>query len=124
MTTLAQTITNLINQYVRNYAIDAFQDMRLNRILNLLTQLADANSSGSTGSSGIIPLQSANFVNATDCPLSNLVGKSFVIFFNENQRYIIEEDGEWSYLPGGGFKIQIPNFDASQSNYHFYVQVL
>lgn len=66
---------------------------------------------------------SADFVNATDCPAPALNGLGLAIFFNENQIFLNAGIG-FSYLPGGGFRILIPGFDAMSNNYTFYVSVL
>lgn len=130
MSANAENIKTLINQKVRNYAVDSYKDMALNRILLMMTDLADSYGGGGGNGSTTVELTSANFITpagstrATDCPLTTLAGQRIAVFFNENQRYLIKANGEWSDLPGGGFRVLLPEFDASQSNYHFYVQVL
>lgn len=120
----AQNIINQINQWVRNYALDAFMEGRLNSILNQIVLFIDAG--GGTGGSGssMVRITSANFANATDCPLTALNGSNLAIFFNENQKYIEQDLGEWSPLVGGGFKVLIPGFNSANDNYHFYVSVI
>lgn len=66
---------------------------------------------------------SADFINATDCPALALNGLGLAIFFNENQIFL-NAGIDFSYLPGGGFKILISGFDATSNNYTFYVSVL
>lgn len=124
MSANAENIKTLINQIVRNYAVDAFHNMGLNRILLMITDLADSYGGGGGNGSVVIELSSANFINATDCPLTTLAGKNIAVFFNENQRFIIKADGEWSDLPGGGFRVGIPGFDSTLQNYHFYAFTL
>lgn len=124
MSANAENIKSLINQSVRNYPLAAFQNMVLNRILLLITDLADAASGGSGNGSVLVPVTSANFTNATDCPLTTLAGQSIAVYFNENQKFIQKDASEWHDLPGGGFSIDIPNFDATEATYHFYVFVL
>lgn len=124
MSANAENITSLINQYIRNYPLAAFQNMSLNRILLLLTQLADSASGGTGNGSVLVQVTSANFINATDCPLVTLAGQSIAVYFNENQKFIEQDASEWHDLPGGGFSVDIPNFDATKAVYHFYVFVL
>jgi len=127
MSANAENIKTLINSYVRNYAVSAFQSMRLNRILLLLTDLADAAGGGVGNGAVVVRVTSSDFSNATDCPLTTLAGQNIAIFYNENQRFI-EKDAvggpEWSDLAGGGFRVLIPGFDKSAANFHFYVYVL
>ncbi len=73
------------------------------------------------------PFTSLNFINPgsgrfTDCPSAALNGLTYSIFFNENGRFL--DESEFSILIGGGFSILIPNFDASQADYHFYVSTV
>ena len=116
----AANINAQIDQFVRNYALDAFTNLNLNRILHLITQLADANSSGTSGGD-ILPMTSANFINSTDCPISSLNGTNLRIYFGEQQKFLEQDASEWTPLTGGGFRITIPNFDSTLTNYHFYV---
>lgn len=130
MSANAENIKTLINQKVRNYAVDAFHNMSMNQILLMITDLADSYGGGGGNGSVVVKLTSANFVipsggtAATDCPLTTLAGKSIAVFWNENQRYIEKDAGEWTDLPGGGFRVLIPEFDASTANFHFYAYVL
>ncbi len=125
MSANAENIKIQINQWVRNYAVSAFHNMRLNAILLQMVDLCDAAGSGTGGSGSVVAeLTSANFINATDCPLTSLASKSLAIFMNEDQRFLIKADGEWSDLAGGGFRINIPGFDSTTANYHFYAFVL
>jgi len=124
MSANAENIKTLINKIVRNYAVEAFHDMGLNRILLMITDLADSYGGGGGNGSTVVELTSANFINATDCPLTTLAGKNIAVFFNENSRFLIKANGEWTDLPGGGFRILIPDFDATTSNFHFYAFVL
>lgn len=124
MSANAENIKVQINKFIRNYAADAFLNQRLNAILLQMVDLADAASGGGGNGSVVIELTSANFINATDCALTSLAGKTIAVYFNENQRFIIKSDGEWSDLAGGGFRVGIPNFDSTLQNYHFYVFTL
>lgn len=124
MSANAENIKVLVNQIVRNYAVDAFHNMGLNRLLLMIVDLADAGSGGSGNGSVVVELTSANFINATDCPLTSLAGQRIAVFFNENSRFIIKASGEWSDLAGGGFRVGIPGFDSTTQNFHFYVVTL
>lgn len=122
----AQNIINQINKYVRNYAVDAFKDMRLNAILLQMVSLADAAGGGSAPISAqaqTIPITSADFTNPTDCPKLILNGLQYSIYWNEGQRYILQDAGEWSYLSGGGFRVTMAGFDPSSTNYHFFLEI-
>lgn len=128
MSPAAQNIITQINAYVTNYALTAFTNYNLNRILQLITQLADTNSAAGAGNAAVIPVTSANFVAGTaaaltDCPLPSLVNNSIRVYYGEAQKFLEQDAGEWQPLPGGGFRVLIANFDASQANYHFYVYV-
>lgn len=127
MSANAENIKTLVNAFVRNYAVEAFQSMRLNRILLLLTDLADAAGGGVGNGSVIVPVTSASFSTATDCPLTTLAGQQIAVFFNEDQRFLLKDaDGgpEWSDLAGGGFRVLLPGFNKSSANFHFFVYVL
>jgi hypothetical protein len=121
----AENIKTQINQFIRNYAVEAFHNMRLNAILLQMVDLCDVTSGGNGGTQSILAqVTSANFINATDCPLTTFAGKNIAVFFNENNKFIEKDASEWDDLPGGGFKVLIPGFDSSAANFHFYVYVL
>lgn len=124
MSANAENIKTQINKWIRNYAVDGFHNMRLNSILLQLVDLADAMGGGGGNGSVVIPLTSANFINATDCPLTSLAGKSIAVYLNDDQKFLEQDAGEWADLAGGGFKITIPGFDSTTSNFHFYVFTL
>jgi len=124
MSANAENIKVQINKWVRNYAVSAFHDLRLNAILLQIVDLADAAGGGSGNGSVVVELRSANFSNATDCPLTTLAGKNLAIFWNDIPKYLDKEAGEWSDLPGGGFKVNISGFDATTNNYLLYAYVL
>lgn len=125
MSANAENIKNLINRWIRNYAVESFQDLRLNSILLQMVDLCDA-AGGGTGGTGavVIELRSSNFTNATDCPLTTLAGKNIVVFLSDIQRFLYKDEGEWTDLAGGGFKIALADFDATINNYHIYVFTL
>lgn len=124
MSANAENIKTLINQIVRNYAVQSFQNMGMNRILLMLTDLADAYGGGGGNGSVIVQLTSANFINATDCPLTTLAGKNIAVFWNENSAFLEKDKSEWADLAGGGFRVLVPDFNSSTANYHFYAYVL
>lgn len=124
MSANAENIKSLINQVVRNYAVTAFQNMGLNRILLMLTDLADSYGGGAGNGSILVQITSANFINATDCPLTTLAGKNIAVFWNENSAFLEKDKGEWADLAGGGFRILVPDFDSTKANFHFYAYVL
>lgn len=123
MSANAENIKTQVNKSIRNYAVEAFQNMRLNAILLQLIDLADAATGGVGNGSVVVELTSADFINATDCPLTTLAGKNICVFFNENSRFITKDASEWSDLAGGGFRVNIPGFNSTLQNYHFYVFV-
>lgn len=124
MSANAENIKVLINKWVRNYAVSAFHDLRLNQILLLLTDLADASSGGGGNGSSVVELRSTNFSNATECPLTSLAGQNIAVFLSDVGRFLYKDEGEWSDLPGGGFKILLAGFDSTTTNYHVYVFTL
>lgn len=124
MSANAENIKTQINRSIRNYAADAFKNQALNAILLQLVDLADAAGGGVGNGAVVVQLTSANFTNATDCPLTSLAGEKIVVFYNEANRFLLQDASEWSDLPGGGFKVLLPNFDATENTYHFYVYTL
>lgn len=124
MSANAENIKILINEIVRNYPVEAFKNLGLNRILLMLTDLADSYGGGGGNGSVVVKATSADFINATDCPLTTLAGKNIAVFFNENSRFIEKDASEWDDLPGGGFRVLVSGFDSTTFNYHFYAFVL
>lgn len=133
MSANAENIKTQVNATIRNNGIQAFHNMNLNRVLLQIIDLADSYGGGGGNGSTTVQLTSANFIpaadgssgtRAIDCPLTTLAGKNIAVFFNENQKYIEQDAGEWTDLPGGGFRVLIPEFDATTFNYHFYAEVL
>ena len=123
MSANAENIKTQVNKYIRNYAVEGFQNMRLNAILLQLIDLADVATGGVGNGSVIVELTSADFINATDCPLTTLADKSICVFMNEISRFILKDASEWSDLAGGGFRVNISGFNATTNSYHFYVFV-
>lgn len=119
MSLQGQNIINQINLYIRNYPLEGFQDMRLNAILLQLVTLADAGGGGGS-SAGCLKVTQANFSNATDCNLTALVGETLAVFMNDIPKFL-DIGIDMHMLPGGGFGIDIPGFNATTNNYTFYV---
>lgn len=72
----------------------------------------------------IIPITSDDFESdGVTVSRSDLSGVQFEIFLNDLNRFVYNEVGnqEWDYVVGGGFKILLPGFDATTSDYHLYV---
>ncbi len=125
----AANIIAQVNKYIRNYPPDAFSDFNLNRILTLLTGLADANGGGGPVASGQYKFRSADFIDPgsgkkTDVIAPILLGFNLSIFINQMQRYLDQDAGEFSLLAGGGFRVLIAGFDASTDNYLVYATIL
>jgi hypothetical protein len=121
MSSAANNINAQIDEYVRNQGLTAFQNLNLNRILHLIVALADANSGTSQGSSNIMPITSANFINATQCPIPAMDGIPIRIYWDEGAKFLETDNADWQVYPGGGFTVLIPGFDSTKGNYHFYV---
>lgn len=72
---------------------------------------------------GLIHITSADFqpdgVTVVNTDWNN---KVLQIFWNDIPRFIYDP-AEWTYVVGGGFTILIPDFDASTTDYNFYVFV-
>ena len=80
------------------------------------------------GGFAIIPFlfhfTSADFSNSIDCPIPSFLGKTIEVYWNEDQRFLLKSDGEWTDLAGGGFQVLIPGFDKDFAVYNFYVYVM
>jgi len=68
----------------------------------------------------IFPIGSSDFSTATDYDNIDLAGKTFQLFFNDVGRFL-DFGTEWEYKTTGGFKILLPDFDATLNIYEFYV---
>jgi hypothetical protein len=116
-------LDQLIDKYCRNYGPEFFHNMNGNTILHLLVQLADAGGSGGGSGNPETPLvvTSANFINATDCPIVGFNGLNLSIYMAGINKFITQADSEWTPLVGGGFKITIPGFNSTSATFTFYV---
>ena len=56
-------------------------------------------------------ITSADFTTSTDCPLPSLIGKKLALFWNDVPKYLYK-GVDWHDLPGGGFSIDILDFDG------------
>ena len=68
-----------------------------------------------------ISITSADFSDATNCPIAAAQYNTLSIFFSEYGRFIYEDAGEWTPLAGGGFTVTIAGFDSTVGNFHFEV---
>lgn len=121
MSIAAQNIINQINLYVRQDPVRSYQNMRLNSILLQMVDFFDTGGGGTGATAGVLKITSANFINATDCPLIALDGDNL----NVRMKGIgdLDDVTDFHILPGGGFGIDIPGFDATANSYTFYVQI-
>ena len=121
MSLTGDNIQQQVNAYIRNYAVDAFHDMNLNRIL--LQIIAWIDSGGTTGpvvSPNMMTVTSANFTTQYDCPIPSLNGQSLAIMWNDIPKPLVKGT-DWSDFPGGGFTMLDPAFDKSAGTYTFWV---
>jgi hypothetical protein len=121
MNTNIQLIINLINQWITQYAVDAFTNQRLNMILNLMCQEM-LGLQGNASVSATLPLlvTSAQFTTATNCPLTAYAGVSLQIYWNDTNKFLTEGT-DWTPLSGGGFQILISGFNAASGTFTFYI---
>jgi len=123
MSLATDNIQAQINLYIGAYAVDAFHNKNLNRILLLMLQLLS--NGGSAPTAGMMfHFTSANFINATDCPIPSLLGQNLVVFWAEPPKTLIQGTN-FTLLPGGGFSVTDAGFDAitGSPNYNFFVSV-
>lgn len=123
MSLTGDNIDAQIDQWIRNYAVTAFHDMRLNAILHMMVDWID--SGGTTGSitgyPNLTAVTSADFTNATDCPMPTLGGATIQVYWNEGNRFLEKDASEWTDLVMGGFSVTLAGFDSTAANYHFKV---
>jgi hypothetical protein len=72
------------------------------------------------GTPGPALFTSSNFTTATNCPIPAYNGMQLAVFWNDANRYLVQGI-EWNPLSGGGFTILLPGFDATTTNYSFYI---
>jgi hypothetical protein len=73
-----------------------------------------------TGLKGILHVKSPDFSGPTDYLNGDLVGKSYEVFLNDTPKFL-EFGTDWEYIDTGGFRILLPNFNATLNNYNIYV---
>lgn len=125
MSVEAQNLIQFIDQWHRNDPVASYHNLRINSTLKRLVRLADSGTGGG-GGGGVVEITSDDFINATDAPLIALDGDEFALFYDELQRHLHIEDGEWAYLAGGGVKVLLTDFDAldtSSGKKHFVLYV-
>lgn len=92
---------------------------------NLPPQLGNAgkflatNGVSSFWNSAHIEVTSADFSNATDCPLPSLADFDLIIYMYEYNNFLLQSLNQWEPLVGGGFKVKLAGFDSTTINYHF-----
>lgn len=124
MSIWAQGLINLINQKVRNYPLESFQDMNMNSILiQIVQQIDNVIGGGPISEANCLSVTQANFTTTKDCPLTALNGFSLAIFMQDVGNFLVK-GRDWQDYPGGGFTMLIPGFDATANNYQFYVYTL
>jgi len=114
-------LVNDINDWVTNYAPKAFLNKRLNNLL--LRIIAWINSGGTTGpviAPNMTIVTSADFSNATDCPIVALNGLTIGVLWVDIPKPLIETV-DWTPLAGGGFTMLTAGFDSGSATYTFWV---
>lgn len=72
------------------------------------------------GLSKITRVTSSDFTDSDTYNNANLSGVPFELFFNSASRFL-DYGIEWEYQLGGGFKVLLPDFNATLNVYEFYV---
>lgn len=73
-----------------------------------------------TTTPGPAPFVSADFSTSVNLPIPAYNGMQLSIFWNDANRYLVQ-GADWTPLAGGGCTILIPGFDATTTNYSFYI---
>lgn len=120
MSSLTQNIRLRINQYVNQYAVDSYTNQQLRNILLDQCDAIDEATGGTPTDSLPLEVTSADFSDATNCPLTSLDGKNLRVFWNDLNRFLMQGT-DWNPLVGGGFTILIPGFNSIDGTYTFYV---
>ena len=118
MTTQQALIQLLIDNNVNNYAVEPFHNGTMRQILSLLNQ-------NNGGGGGITDYQalvvtSANFINATDCPIVGYNGLNILVHWADIPKSLIGGT-DVQALAGGGFRVLIPGFDSGAATFTFWV---
>lgn len=69
---------------------------------------------------GPVLVTSSGFSTSVNCPLPAYNGMQLQVYWNDANRYLVEGT-DWSPLAGGGFTITVPGFNATTTNYSFYI---
>lgn len=112
------TIRSFNNTYVGNYAVSAFHEMRMNRLINMILDYLSSGGGGGTVTGVTYEVTGANFTSTVDCPIPALDGISICVFWNDASRYLVN-GVDFTDLVGGGFTVLvggIPGFDATGAN--------
>lgn len=82
--------------------------------LSINTFTGVLSTSGGGGNSSHFSLISSDFEEDGRTHINTLlINNNTSIFWNDINRFIYKDQGEWEYVIGGGFKILLPEFDAS-----------
>lgn len=119
----AQNLKSFIDQWVRNYPQDAFTNMRMNAAFTDLIDWIDSSAGGIVTLPSAIVVTSGDFINATDCPLTELNGANLIIQCDQLGGHLWQEKSDWAPLVGGGFRITQAGFDSTTDNYRFVIQI-
>jgi len=110
----------LINNFVKNYAAESFHDGHMTQILSLLNQLADSGGGGGITNYQALQVTSADFINATDCPIVGYNGLNILVHWADIPKSLIN-GVDVQALVGGGFQILIPGFNSGAGTFTFWV---
>ncbi len=75
---------------------------------------------GGGGGTTLIPITSADFESDGITYLNSSLGNQLSIFWDDINRFIFEDEGEWQVI-AGGIQILMPGFDATQFSYHLEI---
>jgi len=112
------TLKNLTTPYVLPIAsASVLGGIKVGSGLTINAFTGVLSTSGGGGTSSHFSLTSSNFeVDGKSYVDVNLIDDNTSIFWNDINRFIYKDQAEWEYSVGGGFKILLPEFDASINN--------
>lgn len=113
-----------IDAFVTTYPLDSFLNKMMHSILSRMLSFISGGGGNGVGFTQILQFTSANFTTSTQCASAALDGATYLLFMNENNRFLKADIGEFSSISGGGFQINLPSFDKSKNNYHFYAFII
>lgn len=110
------------NQVNRNYAVNFFHNMNGNILIQMLIDWIESGGGSGPGTTppAMITVTSANFTNATDCPIVAYAGMNLAVLWVDPPKPLIAGT-DFSLLVGGGFKVLIPGFDSTTGTFTFWV---